>query len=147
MALRVPASEPMTEQSARSSQSGPAETVLVIEPEVLVRVMVSQYLRECGYRVVEAVSADEALILLRAPDIQVSVVLCTVHLPGAMNGFGLAKWVRANLPNTDVILATNGTQSAKAAGELCEHGPMLTKPYDHKLLADQIKRLLAERRR
>ena len=117
----------------------------MVEPEVLVRVTVSHYLRECGYRVVEAVSADEALVILQAPDIQVSVVLCTVHLPGAMNGFGLAKWVRAKLPNIDVILATNGTQSAKAAGDLCEEGPTLTKPYDHKLLADQIKRLLASR--
>jgi hypothetical protein len=72
-------------------------------------------------------------------------MLCTVQLPGAMNGFGLAKWVRGNLPKTEVILATNETQSAKVAGELCEEGPMLAKPYDHKLLADQIKRLLASR--
>jgi CheY-like chemotaxis protein len=137
----------MKEPSVRHPQGGSGETVLVVEPEVLVRVMVSQYLRECGYRVVEAVSADEALVILQNSDIPVGVMLCTVQLPGAMNGFGLAKWVRGKLPNTEVILATNETQSAKVAGELCEEGPMLTKPYDHKLLADQIKRLLASRNR
>jgi CheY-like chemotaxis protein len=137
----------MSEPSAQPPQGGSAESVLVVEPEVLVRVMVSQYLRECGYRVIEAVSADEALILLQVPDIEVSVVLCTVHIPGAMNGFSLTKWVRMNLPNTEVLLASNETQSAKVAGELCEEGPTLTKPYDHKLLADSIKRLLAGRRK
>ena len=137
----------MTEASARPPQGGLAETVLVVEPEVLVRAMVSHYLRECGYRVVEAVSAEEALVILQNSDMPVSVMLCTVQLPGAMNGFGLAKWLRGNLPNTEVILATNETQSAKVAGELCEEGPMLTKPYDHKLLADRIKRLLASRAR
>jgi hypothetical protein len=36
-------------------------------------------------------------------------------------------------------------RAAHAAGKLCEHGPILTKPYDHKIVLDHIKRLLAAR--
>ena len=37
------------------------ETILVVEDDVLVRMPIAQYLRDCGYRVIEAVSADEAM--------------------------------------------------------------------------------------
>ena len=125
--------------------------MLVAEPDVLVRLLICHYLRECGYRVVEAANADEAVTILSSPDMRpdmrIDVVMCVVELTGAMDGFGLARWVRSKLPGVDVILAGNGTRTADAAGVLCEEGPMMKKPYDHKLLADRIKRLLAARGR
>jgi CheY-like chemotaxis protein len=41
------------------------ETVLVVEDEILVRTAIAEYLRHCGYRVVEAASADEAMTVLQ----------------------------------------------------------------------------------
>ena len=38
----------------------PTETVLVIDGDALVRIPICQYLRDCGYRVLEAANADEA---------------------------------------------------------------------------------------
>lgn len=46
-----------------------------------------------------------------------------------------------------MILAGNGVRTSAAAGELCEAGPMVKKPYDHQILADHIKRILAARGR
>jgi CheY-like chemotaxis protein len=109
--------------------------------------MVSHYLRECGYKVIEACDGDEALLILQAPDVRVDVVFCVVELPGTLDGFGLSRWIRANLPDTQVILAGNATRTARAAEELCEKGPLMKKPYDHQLLADSIKQLLAARGR
>jgi CheY-like chemotaxis protein len=40
------------------------ETVLVVEDDVLIRMPISQYLRDCGYRVIEAANADEAMAVL-----------------------------------------------------------------------------------
>jgi CheY-like chemotaxis protein len=40
------------------------ETVLLVEDEVLVRMPIAQYLRDCGYKVIEAVNADEAMAVL-----------------------------------------------------------------------------------
>jgi CheY-like chemotaxis protein len=120
--------------------------VLVAEPDVLVRLLICHYLRECGYRVVEAANADEAVTILSSRDTRIDIVLCVVELTGAMDGFGLARWVRSRLPDIDVILAGSSTRTAQAAGKLCEEG-LLYKPYDHKLLAERIKRLLAARGR
>jgi CheY-like chemotaxis protein len=122
-------------------------TVLVAEGDALVRLALAQYLRECGYKVVEANTTDEALTVLESPEVSVDVVLCAVDLGGAMDGFGLARWVRSSGRRTKVVLAGSNTRAASAAGELCENGPMMKKPYDHKLLGDHIKRLLAERDR
>jgi CheY-like chemotaxis protein len=47
------------------------ETILVVEDDVLIRMPIAQYLRDCGYRVIEAVSADEAMTVLMHKETQV----------------------------------------------------------------------------
>lgn len=127
--------------------AGNIQTILVVEDEILVRLAISDYLRDCGFKVIEATSGDEALIVLQQPDLQVDIVLCHVDLPGTMDGFGLARWMRVNKPGLPIILAGSTARAADAASELCESGPMLTKPYDTQILLDRIKRTLAESRR
>jgi CheY-like chemotaxis protein len=46
------------------SEDKAVETVLVVEHEVMVRLAISEYLRHCGYRVIEAISAEEAITVL-----------------------------------------------------------------------------------
>ena len=121
------------------------DTILVLDDEVLVRMPICQYLRDCGYRVLEAADADEAATILQKQDIQVDVVLTDIEMPGAMNGFAFAKWARTVRPELHIVLAGTPERAAHAAGELCEHGPILTKPYDHKITLDHITRLLAAR--
>jgi DNA-binding response OmpR family regulator len=130
-----------------ASKPAPVETVLVLEDDVLVRMPICQYLRDCGYRVLEAASADEAARILQKPDIQIDVILSDVEMHGKMNGFGFAQWARSVRPGVDIVLAGTPERAARAAGELCEQGPILVKPYDHKIVLDRIKRLLAARAR
>jgi DNA-binding NtrC family response regulator len=123
------------------------ETVLFLDGEVLVRMPIAQYLRDCGYRVLEAVNVDEAKTILQKPDIHVDVVLSDVEMPGPMNGFGFAQWARSVRPGLKIILAASPERATHAATELCEHGPLLMKPYDPKIVLEHIKRLLAARER
>jgi CheY-like chemotaxis protein len=69
-----------------TSQERP-QIVLVVEDEVLVRMVISDYLRNCGYRVIEATSADEAMMILRNAEIDVDVVFSDVEMPASMDGF------------------------------------------------------------
>ena len=128
-----------------TNKSARVETVLVLDDDVLVRMPICEYLRDCGYRVLEAASADEAAILLQKPDIQIDVILSDVEMRGKMNGFGFAQWARSVRPGVDIVLAGTPERAAHAAGDLCAQGPMLSKPYDHKIVLDRIKRLLAAR--
>jgi DNA-binding NtrC family response regulator len=119
------------------------QTVLVVDDEVLIRAAISEYLRDCGYKVIEAASVDEAVLVLQQAEITVHIVLSDVEMPGASDGFALAQWVREHRPMVHVILAGSPARATKAAGELCDSGPMLAKPYDPQIVLDQIRRLLA----
>jgi CheY-like chemotaxis protein len=119
------------------------KTVLVVDSEIIVRMTLSEYLRHCGYKVIEAASGEEALTVLEDFDVPVDVALTEVALRGEVDGFKLAAWIRESRPQTAVILAGTPTRAAKAAGDLCEHGPMMSKPYDPQLVVDRIKRLLS----
>ena len=123
------------------------QTVLVVEDEVLIRLVIAEYLRECGYRVHEAVNAEEAILILQAPEVSIDIVFSDVEMPGDMDGFGLARWVRANLPEIQVILTSGAERSADIAGTLCEAGPLMKKPYHTQAVVDRIKELAAKARR
>lgn len=117
-------------------------TVLVVEDEVLIRMAVSDYLRECGFHVIEAGSADEAIEVLKA-DTAVDIVFSDVNMPGSLDGFGLAQWIRRERPQLKVILTSGVSRKAREAGDLCEDGPFLDKPYHHGDLERHIRQLLA----
>jgi CheY-like chemotaxis protein len=132
--------------------SPPTETtdertvVLAVEDEVLIRMVVAEYLRDCGYVVIEAGSAHEAVALFKA-DVEVDVVFSDIQMPGPMDGFGLAQWVRQNRPGVEVILTSGAASAADRAADLCEEGPLLQKPYDSGEVDRRIKQLLASRER
>jgi DNA-binding NtrC family response regulator len=122
--------------------------VMIVESDILVRHPLAEYLRECGYRVIEAVNSDEAHQLLNAglASIEIDIVLADACASGE-SGFALATWMRGNHPKIEVILAGSVAKAAEKAGELCQDGPALSKPYNHKLVLDHIQRLLAARDR
>jgi DNA-binding NtrC family response regulator len=115
------------------------ETVLVVEDDVLIRSSIAEYLRHCGYRVLEAASADEAMVILQKATIPVDVFFSAVAMAGPMNGFALSL-----RPGIEVILAGTVQRAAHEAADLCEDSP-LPKPYEPQVVVDQIKRLLAAR--
>ena len=134
-------------ETAGGQQVADVETVLVVEDEVLVRLVIAGYLRDCGYRVIEAGNAAEALKVLEREDARVGVVLTDVEMPGEMDGFALARWLRRERPDIDVVMAGTPRRAADAAGELCEQGPASERPYEPAAVVDRIRQLLALRRR
>jgi DNA-binding NtrC family response regulator len=130
--------------STRETNSAVRETVLVVEDEVLARMVIAQYLRDCDYKVIEASTADEALIILLERDIIVDIVFSDVEMPGSMDGFALSTWIRRNRPGLDVILAGSVPRAANAAAELCD-ADSVPKPYEPQSVVDQIRRLMAAR--
>jgi CheY-like chemotaxis protein len=122
-------------------------TILVVEDEVLIRLVIAEYLRECGYKVHEAAHADEAVAVLDAPEVSIDIVFSDVVMPGTMDGFGLSRWVRDNHPGIEVILTSGIDRSADIAGMLCEAGPLLEKPYEPHGVVDRIKQLMARTQR
>jgi CheY-like chemotaxis protein len=119
-------------------------TVLVVEDEVLIRMSTADYLRGCGYHIIEVGSGDEAVAVLKT-DVRIDVVFTDVSMPGNLNGFGLAQWVRSERPGVRVILTSGVTRTAKEAQDLCAHGPLVEKPYEHSEVDRRIQALLPRR--
>jgi DNA-binding NtrC family response regulator len=121
------------------------ETILVVENDILVRMPIAQYLRDCGYKVIEAANADEAMAVLLHQQTVVDVVFSDIEMPGAMDGFGLANWIREHRPGLDVLLTGTVSRAVNSAKELCDQGP-IPKPYEAQAVHNHIRRLLAARK-
>ena len=113
-------------------------TILVVEDEALIRMMVVEELRESGFRVMEAASAPEAIALL-AGDPGIDVVFSDVHMPGEVDGLGLACWVLRQRPGVKVILTSGVIRTADLAADLRNVGPILAKPYETATLVRRIR--------
>jgi DNA-binding response OmpR family regulator len=122
------------------------QCLLVVEDDILVRFQICDYLRECGFRVIEAANAEEAILILEKLTVPVDLVLSATEIAGGMDGFSLAQWVRRERPGLPVILCGSPGKAVDTAADLCESGPMLAKPYEPQLLLDRIRRNLAERK-
>jgi len=120
-------------------------SVLIMDGDIVSRHVIADYLRHCGYGVVEAANTDEALIALCEPTLSVDVILCDMSALGSQTGFELASWVRTNRPELEVRLAGGVEMAAQTAAELCESGPHLARPYEPEAVVDYIKRLRASR--
>ncbi len=117
-------------------------TVLVVEDEIMVRMPIAEYLRDCGYVVVEAGDAREAIAAMDTEG-PVSVVFSDVRMPGKMDGFGLAEWFRLHYPHVPVLLTSgyNGGRTLTAAS--IPGVGFIEKPYSQIQVERQIASLLA----
>ncbi len=120
--------------------------ILIVEADVLVRHPLAEYLRDCGYRVIEVANGDEARQVLDSLEAAIDIILANVNA-SKESGFGLAVWIRANCPTVEVVLVGTVASEVEKAADLCEDGPARSKPYDHRLVHDRILQLLAARDR
>ena len=89
-------STPPVEASDLPSSRRKPPTVLVVEDEVLVRLMICEELRERGLRVIEAVTADQAAEVLQSST-EVDLIVSDIKMPGRLDGLALARHVDAGL--------------------------------------------------
>lgn len=120
-----------------------AASVLIVDGDIVSRHAIADYLRHCGYAVVEAANTDEALVALGEPTLSIDVIVCDIAAIGSRSGFELASWVSKNRPDLEVRLAGTLESVVSTAAELCESGPHLARPYEPEAVVDYIKRLRA----
>jgi CheY-like chemotaxis protein len=115
-------------------------TILIVEDETLIRMSLSEYLQEIGYKTLEATNGNEAKSILQANP--VDLVLTDVRMDGHHEGIELVRWVRANKPDLPVVIVTGGMTPGEVFRELGGEQLVLTKPTDFAALRELIVRLL-----
>ena len=113
-------------------------TVLLVEDEVLVRMMLADQLREAGCTVVEASDADEALVLLRQNLVRIEVVISDIRMPGSMDGLGLARVIRSECPELKIILMSGHHRALEGP----DYDAFFPKPYNAPAIILGVKALL-----
>jgi CheY-like chemotaxis protein len=117
--------------------------VLVVEDEVFIRFDLADFLRDNGLEVIEAGTAQEAVEAL-ATATRIDLVFSDIQMPGAMNGLGLASFIRASHPGLPVILTSGASLKMDIDPALADIMPIEAKPYDTDLVLARILRTLAQ---
>jgi PAS domain S-box-containing protein len=118
------------------------ETVLVVDDEPTVRMLVTEVLEELGYTAMEAPDGPAGLRVLQS-DARIDLLVTDVGLPGGMNGRQLAEAGRAVRPDLKVLFITGYAENAVISHGHLEPGMhMLTKPFAMDTLASRIKGLI-----
>jgi DNA-binding response OmpR family regulator len=118
--------------------------IMVLESDVIVRTEIAEFLRECGHKVIEGMTANDLWIIIDAK-VKLDVVFSEVNLPGETDGFTVARRIRQTYPQIDIILTSSVESAAEKSKDLCEAGP-LKKPYRTQDVAARIHLLLEGRR-
>ena len=122
------------------ASKGPV-AILIVEDDVLVRMIANDILTDAGFRVFEAHDAQEAMTLLEArADVQ--VVFTDWNMPGKIDGLGLARLVRKRWPDVGIIV-TSG-KMLPAPGDLPAGVQFISKPYRPSALIDAIETLIPD---
>jgi CheY-like chemotaxis protein len=120
---------------------GSGESVLVVEDDVQVRMMVSTVLTDFGYRVAEAADAQSALRMLEG-DSHVQLMITDVGLPG-VNGRQLAEMARQSRPDLPVLFVTGYAEKAAVRSEFLDAGMhMISKPFSVEALTGAVREAL-----
>ena len=122
---------------------GAGETVLVVDDEPSVRILVSDLLEELGYTALEAADGAGGLEVLQS-NVRVDLLISDVGLPGMMNGRQMADAARVGRPDLKVLFITGYAETALLNnGQLEEGMSVLTKPFTVETLAARIRELIA----
>jgi len=115
-------------------------TVLVVEDEVLIRLLIADELRNQGIHVLEASNADEALTVLES-ELPIEVLFTDIRMPGRLDGIGLTRLARERYPHIRLIL----TSSHQPQGYARDSADVfLSKPYDLSAMVRHVEALLAQ---
>ena len=127
-----------------SEVHGVGKTVLVVEDDPQVRMLILEVLRDLHYGAIEASDPEQALAALRRHN-HVDLMVSDVGLPG-MNGRQLAKIARSMRPNLKILFMTGYAAEAAIRSEFLESGmEMLTKPFQLDDLTAKIREMIDAR--
>jgi CheY-like chemotaxis protein len=115
-------------------------TVLVVDDDYYPRVLTARMLREIGYEVLEASTAEEALAIMKGFG-QVGLILTDIAMPG-MDGIRLADMIAEQYPGHPVLLMSGFAGVIRKLGLGGTQLPVLPKPFGAADLARAVRRAL-----
>ena len=130
-------------QTAAAAATG-GETILVVDDEPTVRMLLTEVLSDLGYTLVEAADSIAGLKVLSS-DVQIDMLITDVGLPGGMNGRQMADAARQVRPGLKTLFITGYAESAAIGEGQLEPGMhVLTKPFAIETLTSRVRDVMKD---
>ncbi|ABY28551.1 PAS sensor protein [Methylorubrum extorquens PA1] len=130
------------EQIAELPRSEAGETVLVVDDEPTVRMLITDILEDLGYAAIEAGDSATGLKVLQS-DVRIDLLVTDVGLPGGMNGRQMADAARNHRPDLKVLFITGYAENAILGNGMLPPGmAVLTKPFAMDNMAARIRSMI-----
>ncbi|MBB1604562.1 response regulator [Variovorax sp. UMC13] len=140
MPAEAQATQPQGLEPAPRAPAG--ETVLVVDDEAALRMLIVEVMQELGYATLEAGNGAEALRWLHSGR-QIDLLITDVGLPGGMNGRQVADAARTGRPQLKVLFITGYAESVVLGqGSFDRDMHVMTKPFEMHALARRVKDLI-----
>jgi len=146
--LYLPRYEGIVEDDADSGEPGQAgasdqnRTVLVVEDEPTIRILVAEMLSDLGYHALQAADSATGLKILQS-DVHIDLLVSDVGLPGGLNGRQMADAGRLIRPDLKVLFITGYAENAAIGnGHLLPGMEVMTKPFDMQALTLRIRSIV-----
>jgi len=118
------------------------ETILVIDDEPTVRMLLIETLHDAGYITLEAADGPAGLKILQS-DVQIDLLITDVGLPGGLNGRQVADLARGSRPNLKVLFITGYAENAVIShGHLDRYMQVVTKPFTIDALREKVRAMI-----
>ena len=131
-------------EGSEAARALSGETVLVVDDEPTVRMLVVEVLEDLGYTALEAVDGASGLRVLQT-GAKVDLLVTDVGLPGGMNGRQLADAARVSRPSLKVLFITGYAENSVIGHGHLEPGmQVLTKPFVLDALASRIRQMIGD---
>lgn len=123
-------------------ENGQGEVVLVVDDEMVLRMLMLDVLQESGYRALEAPDGPNALKILES-DTRVDLLITDVGLPGGLNGRQIADAARRTRPDLKVLFITGYAENAVIGnGHLDPGMQVMTKPFEIAAFSQKVRDMI-----
>ena len=135
--------ESLPAQLTEAPRAQAGETVLIVDDDEAVRMLVTEVLQELGYAAIEAADGNSGLNLLQS-NARIDLLITDVGLPGGMNGRQIADAARVRRPDLKVLFITGYAENAVVRNGYLEAGmQIMIKPFTMEALATRIQDVIA----
>jgi CheY-like chemotaxis protein len=130
---------------AERTRAKAGETILIVDDEPTVRMLITEVLEGLGYAAIEAADANSGQKVLQS-NVRIDLLITDVGLPGSLTGLQMVDAARIDRPNLKVLCITGyPLKAATQAGDLETDMHVLMKPFTLEMLASRVEAIIGKR--
>ena len=115
---------------------------LVVDDDPLIMMDTTGILEDAGFRFYEAMDGDEAKRILATNWENIVLLFSDVDMPGATNGFALARHVAEHWPAIEIVIASGHV--LPKAGEMPDKATFIPKPFNKQMVHRHLRKMLPD---